>query len=134
MDAARTVQVAQPEPVVLLGCASDRCLVSGVGADFLDAQFIAAEKGEDLVLGIDLDSYGATCPQLDVECGDLWSDRDGHVPVVDFRVPTADIRCRRVVVDVSRLMPITVAVLAVFVLLGLTSLYLDVVDPIPNPY
>lgn len=58
----------------------------------------------------------------------------GHVAIATYEKIASTIRRRRVVVDVTRLLPITVAVLAVFVLLGLTSLYLDVVDPIPNPY
>lgn len=58
----------------------------------------------------------------------------GHVAIATYEKIASTIRRRRVVVDVTRLMPITVAVLAIFVFLGLTSLYLDIVDPFPNPY
>ncbi len=58
----------------------------------------------------------------------------GHVAVATFEKVASMIRRRRVVADVRKLMPLTVAVLAVFIVLGLTSQYLDIVDPISNPY
>jgi hypothetical protein len=33
-----------------------------------------------------------------------------------------------------KLMPLTYAVLAVIILLGVTSVYLDITHPIPNPF
>jgi hypothetical protein len=40
---------------------------------------------------------------------------------------------RRVQVDVARLMPITAAVLLVLVVLGISALYLDIVNPLEGP-
>jgi membrane-associated protease RseP (regulator of RpoE activity) len=36
--------------------------------------------------------------------------------------------------DVLKLMPITYAVIAVILFLGLTALYLDLTHPVPNPF
>ena len=41
---------------------------------------------------------------------------------------------RRYHADVSKLMPITAAVVAIMVVLGVTSIYLDIVQPIGNPF
>ena len=57
----------------------------------------------------------------------------GHVAIATYEKIASTIKGRRVMVDVQRLMPITAAVLAVLVVLGLTALYLDIVRPIPSP-
>ena len=41
---------------------------------------------------------------------------------------------RRYFADVSKLMPLTVGVIAVLVLVGMSALYLDVSNPAPNPF
>ena len=41
---------------------------------------------------------------------------------------------RRYHADVAKLMPITAAVVAIMVVLGVTSIYLDIVKPIGNPF
>ena len=41
---------------------------------------------------------------------------------------------RRHFADVSKLMPLTVGVIAVLVLVGMSALYLDVSNPVPNPF
>ena len=54
----------------------------------------------------------------------------GHVAIATYEKIASKIKGRRVMVDVQRLMPITAAVLAVLVIMGLTALYLDIVRPI----
>jgi membrane-associated protease RseP (regulator of RpoE activity) len=54
----------------------------------------------------------------------------GHVAIATYEKIASTIKGRRVQVDVTRLMPITAAVLAMLVLLGLTALYLDIVRPV----
>jgi membrane-associated protease RseP (regulator of RpoE activity) len=54
----------------------------------------------------------------------------GHVAIATYEKIASKIKGRRVQVDVARLMPITAAVLAVLVILGLTALYLDIVRPV----
>ena len=54
----------------------------------------------------------------------------GHVAIATYEKIASRIKRRRVQVDVQRLMPITAAVLAVLVIMGLTALYLDIVRPI----
>jgi hypothetical protein len=44
------------------------------------------------------------------------------------------VRRRRVQVDVARLMPVTLLVLAVLAFLFLSTLFLDVKNPIANPF
>jgi membrane-associated protease RseP (regulator of RpoE activity) len=41
---------------------------------------------------------------------------------------------RRYRADVSKLVPLTVAVVALVALVGATALYLDIVHPVANPY
>ena len=41
---------------------------------------------------------------------------------------------RRYHADVAKLMPLTAAVVAVMVVLGVTSIYLDIVKPVGNPF
>jgi len=54
----------------------------------------------------------------------------GHVAIATYEKIASKIKGRRVQVDVARLMPITAAVLAVLVIMGLTALYLDIVRPV----
>jgi membrane-associated protease RseP (regulator of RpoE activity) len=54
----------------------------------------------------------------------------GHVAIATYEKIASKVKGRRVMVDVQRLMPITAAVLALLVIMGLTALYLDVVRPI----
>jgi membrane-associated protease RseP (regulator of RpoE activity) len=57
----------------------------------------------------------------------------GHVAIATYEKIASMVKRRRVQVDVSRLLPITAAVVAVIVVLGLASLYLDIVRPVPGP-
>jgi len=54
----------------------------------------------------------------------------GHVAIATYEKIASKIKRRRVQVDVQRLMPITAAVLAMLVIMGLTALYLDIVRPV----
>jgi membrane-associated protease RseP (regulator of RpoE activity) len=54
----------------------------------------------------------------------------GHVAIATYEKIASSIKGRRVQVDVTKLMPITAAVLAVLVILGLSALYLDIVRPV----
>ncbi|HEV3364419.1 MAG TPA: M50 family metallopeptidase [Acidimicrobiia bacterium] len=54
----------------------------------------------------------------------------GHVAIATYEKIASKIKGHRVQVDVQRLMPITAAVLALIVILGLTALYLDIVRPV----
>ena len=54
----------------------------------------------------------------------------GHVAIATYEKIASSIKGRRVQVDVNKLMPITAAVLAVLVILGLSALYLDIVRPV----
>ena len=54
----------------------------------------------------------------------------GHVAIATYEKIASTIKGRRVQVDVQRLMPITAAVLAVLVVVGLTAIYLDIVSPV----
>jgi RIP metalloprotease RseP len=56
----------------------------------------------------------------------------GHVAIATYEKIASMIKRRRVQVDVSRLLPITAAVVAVIVVIGLASLYLDIVRPVPG--
>jgi len=57
----------------------------------------------------------------------------GHVAIATYEKIASSIKGRRVQVDVQRLMPITAAVLAVLVILGLSALYLDIFRPVSGP-
>jgi membrane-associated protease RseP (regulator of RpoE activity) len=54
----------------------------------------------------------------------------GHVAIATYEKIASTVKRRRVQVDVQKLMPITAAVLAVLVIMGLTALYLDIVHPV----
>jgi membrane-associated protease RseP (regulator of RpoE activity) len=57
----------------------------------------------------------------------------GHVAIATYEKIASKVKKRRVQVDVQRLMPITAAVLAVLVVMGLSALYLDIFRPVANP-
>jgi membrane-associated protease RseP (regulator of RpoE activity) len=58
----------------------------------------------------------------------------GHVAIATYEAIRSRIAGRRYFADVSRLLPVTVAVVFVLIMLGATSLWLDIVDPIANPF
>jgi membrane-associated protease RseP (regulator of RpoE activity) len=57
----------------------------------------------------------------------------GHVAIATYEKIASKVKKRRVQVDVQRLMPITAAVLAVLVVMGLSALYLDIFRPVSGP-
>jgi membrane-associated protease RseP (regulator of RpoE activity) len=57
----------------------------------------------------------------------------GHVAIATYEKIASTVRGRRVQVDVSKLMPITMAVVAILVVIGLSAIYLDIVDPVQVP-
>ncbi|HEV7864712.1 MAG TPA: RIP metalloprotease [Acidimicrobiia bacterium] len=57
----------------------------------------------------------------------------GHVAIATYEKIASTVKGRRVQVDVQKLMPITAAVLAVLVIMGLSALYLDIFRPVSNP-
>lgn len=111
----------------LQGAAGDR-FVSPVGIVRLASD--AAQSGFSTVLGLLI--------AINVFVGvfnmvPLLPLDGGHVAIAIYeRVRSR--RGRRYHVDVRRLMPATYAVMMVIVLLGITSLYLDITHPIPNPF
>jgi len=58
----------------------------------------------------------------------------GLVAIALYEKIASTVRRRRVQVDVSKLLPITAAVLLALVVLGVSALYLDVVHPISKPF
>jgi membrane-associated protease RseP (regulator of RpoE activity) len=58
----------------------------------------------------------------------------GHIAIALYERVASTIRKRRVQVDVAKLMPITVAVVAVLGFIFLSSLFLDITHPIANPF
>ena len=57
----------------------------------------------------------------------------GHVAIATYEKVASMVTGRRVMVDFSRLMPITAAVLVLLVVLGLSAFYLDIVRPVGAP-
>jgi membrane-associated protease RseP (regulator of RpoE activity) len=57
----------------------------------------------------------------------------GHVAIATYEKIASMVKGRRVQVDVARLLPITAAVVAVIVFIGLSALYIDIVRPVPGP-
>jgi membrane-associated protease RseP (regulator of RpoE activity) len=55
----------------------------------------------------------------------------GHVAIATYEKIASTIKGRRVQVDVARLLPITAAVVAVIVFIGLSALYIDIIRPVP---
>lgn len=58
----------------------------------------------------------------------------GHVAIATYEKVASTIRRRRVQVDVNKLIPLTVAVVGVLAFIFLSSLFLDLTRPIPNPF
>ncbi len=58
----------------------------------------------------------------------------GHIAIATYEAVASAITRRRVRVDVTKLLPVTAAVVAVLGLIFLSSLFLDITDPIQNPY
>jgi len=54
----------------------------------------------------------------------------GHIAVATYEAVMSKVRRRRVQVDMNKLVPVTVAVLAVFAFIFVTSLFLDITNPI----
>jgi membrane-associated protease RseP (regulator of RpoE activity) len=58
----------------------------------------------------------------------------GHIAIATYEAVASRIRGRRVVVDVNKLMPLTVGVIGILGFIFLSSLFLDVSRPIENPF
>ncbi len=58
----------------------------------------------------------------------------GHAAIAIYEWIASGVRRRRVQVDVAKLMPLTLVVLAVLGFLFLSTLFLDVSHPIGNPF
>lgn len=58
----------------------------------------------------------------------------GHIAIATYEKIASIVKRRRVQVDVAKLMPLTVAVVAVLGFIFLSSLFLDVSRPIANPF
>jgi membrane-associated protease RseP (regulator of RpoE activity) len=58
----------------------------------------------------------------------------GHVAIATYEKVRSMIRGERYTADVAKLLPLTYAVVVVLVMVGLTSLWLDIVRPLANPF
>ena len=58
----------------------------------------------------------------------------GHIAIATYEKVASSVRRRRVQVDAAKLMPLTVAVLGVLGFLMLSSIYLDISQPLKNPF
>jgi membrane-associated protease RseP (regulator of RpoE activity) len=58
----------------------------------------------------------------------------GHIAIATYEQIMSTVRRRRVRVDVAKLMPVTVAVVAILGFIFLSSLFLDITRPIANPF
>jgi membrane-associated protease RseP (regulator of RpoE activity) len=58
----------------------------------------------------------------------------GHIAIALYESAASTVRRKRVRVDVAKLMPITVAVVAVLGFIFLSSLFLDITRPVANPF
>jgi len=58
----------------------------------------------------------------------------GHVAIATYEKIRSTISGRRYQADVSKLMPIAVAVVMVFIVIGVSSLWLDIFKPLSNPF
>jgi membrane-associated protease RseP (regulator of RpoE activity) len=58
----------------------------------------------------------------------------GHIAIATYEEIASKLRHRRVRADVAKLMPLTVAVLGVLGFLMLSSIYLDISQPLKNPF
>lgn len=58
----------------------------------------------------------------------------GHIAIALYEKVASTIRGRRVQVDAAKLLPVTVAVVAVLGFIFLSSLFLDITHPVANPF
>jgi membrane-associated protease RseP (regulator of RpoE activity) len=58
----------------------------------------------------------------------------GHIAIALYEKVASRVRRRRVQVDAAKLLPITVAVVAVLGFIFLSSLFLDITNPVANPF
>jgi membrane-associated protease RseP (regulator of RpoE activity) len=58
----------------------------------------------------------------------------GHIAIALYEKIASTIRGRRVQVDAAKLLPVTVAVVAVLGFIFLSSLFLDITHPVANPF
>ncbi len=58
----------------------------------------------------------------------------GHIAVATYEQIASRVRRRKVQVDMAKLMPLTVGVLAVLAFIFLSSLFLDITHPVANPF
>lgn len=58
----------------------------------------------------------------------------GHLAVVAYEKVASSIMKRKVRVNMRKLVPVMAAVIILFVLIGVSSIYLDIVNPIANPF
>jgi membrane-associated protease RseP (regulator of RpoE activity) len=58
----------------------------------------------------------------------------GHIAIATYEKLASVVRGRRVQVDVAKLMPLTVVVVAVLGFIFLSSLFLDITRPVQNPF
>ena len=58
----------------------------------------------------------------------------GHVAIATYERVMSAVRHRRVQVDVAKLLPLTVAVVGILAFIFLSSIFLDVARPIPDPF
>ena len=58
----------------------------------------------------------------------------GHVAIATYEKVRSLISRRPYQADVSKLLPVAVAVVMLFVAIGVTSLWLDIVKPLSNPF
>jgi membrane-associated protease RseP (regulator of RpoE activity) len=58
----------------------------------------------------------------------------GHIAIATYERIASAVKGRRVQADVTKLLPLTVVVMAVLAFIGLSSIYLDATSPIQNPF
>lgn len=58
----------------------------------------------------------------------------GHAAIATYEAIRGKLSGRPYRVDISKLMPVTYAMVFLLVAIGVTSLYLDIVDPVQNPF
>jgi len=58
----------------------------------------------------------------------------GHIAIAFYEKVASTVRRKRVQVDAAKLLPITVAVVAVLGFIFLSSLFLDITHPVANPF
>lgn len=103
--------------------------VSVVGFGRLASQAVAAGWAETLLLLILINMFVGIFNLVP-----LLPFDGGHAAIAFYEWIASGIRKRRVQVDVAKLMPLTLCVLAVLGFLFLSTLFLDVSHPIANPF